>query len=192
MHIDEEVRLLGAAEETEEAGVIGALVELGIPGAISRGAADVLLGGEGHGEQMDGAAEGGGADGGGRAWAAIEVDAADPLSGKESPGVVGGGVGVVEGNAIEVDVVIAVRESAEIGLRLPETDAIAAGGECAGDDLDDLAEVGDRRGEVLDIGAGNQRLRGTLFNEAAAGCILRGNGIDAGIHRDHLRNGVDG
>ena len=137
---------------------------------------------------MDGSAEGRGADGGCGAGAAVEVDAADPLRGEEGPGVMGGAVGVVEGDAVKVNVVIAVLKAAEVGLALTQAHAVGAGGKGAGNDLDDFAEVGDGRGEVLDIGVGDQGLGGTLFKKAAAGRGFRGNGIDAGVDRDHLRD----
>jgi hypothetical protein len=72
--------------------------------------------------------------------------------------VVGGRVGVVEGHTVEIDVEIAVGEPAEGGLTLPEPDAVAAVGESAGDDLDDLTVVGDGRGEVFNVGVGDQGL----------------------------------
>ena len=90
MDVDEEIRLLRAAKESKAAGVECAVVELGVPGAVGDGAAEVLLAGERLGEQVDGAAEGRGSDGGSGAGAAVEVDAADPLRGEECPGVVGG------------------------------------------------------------------------------------------------------
>jgi hypothetical protein len=91
----------------------------------------------------------------------------------------------------KVDVVVTVGEAAEVGLALAQPDAVGAGAEGAGNDLDDLAVVGDGRGEVLDVGIGDQRLRGTLFNESAAGRRLRRNGIDAGVDGDLLRIRVD-
>jgi hypothetical protein len=59
--------------------------------------------------------------------------------------VVRGRVGVVERDAIEVDVVIAVLEAAEEGLALAEADAVGALSERAGNDLDDLPKsaIGD-------------------------------------------------
>jgi hypothetical protein len=69
----------------------------------------------------------------------------------------------------------------KVGLGLPETDAVRADGEGAGNDLHDRAVVGNRRGEVPDIGVRDQRLRGTLLKKAAAGRSLRGDGIDARI-----------
>jgi len=52
------------------------------------------------------------------------VDSAEELSGEEGPGVVRRRVGVVERNAIEVDVVVAVGKAAEVGAGLAETDAV--------------------------------------------------------------------
>ena len=60
-------------------------------------------------------------------------------------------VRIVKRNAVKVDVVIAVGEAAKVSLALPESDAVAAGCKRAGNDLDNFAVVGDRRGEVLYI-----------------------------------------
>ena len=118
---------------------------------------------------MDGAAEGRGPDGGGGAGAAVEIDAADGLCGEEGPGVMRGGVGVVEGNAVEVDVVVAVGEAAEVGLGLAEADAVAGGGEGGGRHLDDFAVVGDGRGEVLDEGRGDEVRAEVASSDASMG-----------------------
>jgi hypothetical protein len=58
-------------------------------------------------------------------------------------------------DAIELDVVIAIGEAAEVGLGLAETDAIGVRGEGAGGHLDGLAVVGNGGHEVLDHGAGD-------------------------------------
>ena len=60
--------------------------------------------------------------------------------GEEGPGVVGGGVGVFEGDAVEGDVVVAVGEAAEVGFGVTEADAVGVDAEGAGGVLDDLAE----------------------------------------------------
>ena len=112
---------------------------------------------------MDGAAEGRGPDRGRSPGRAVEVDAAKPLRGKESPGVMGGRVRVVEGNAVEVDVVVAVREAAEVGFGLAEADAVAVEGESAGRHLHRFAVVGDGRGKVLNQGRADIGARGTSF-----------------------------
>ena len=44
---------------------------------------------------------------------------------EECPGVMGRGVGVVKGDAVEVDIIVAVGESSEIGAGLAEADAVA-------------------------------------------------------------------
>src|SRR5208283_3631625 len=100
---------------------------------------------------MDGAAKRGRPDGGGSTGAAVEVDSANPLGWKEGPGVMGRSVGVVERNAVEVDVVVAVDEAAEVGLALAQAYAVGARGEGAGNDLDDFTVVGDGVCEVLNI-----------------------------------------
>src|SRR5579875_2770404 len=114
---------------------------------------------------MNAAAEGCGSDGGGGSGATVEVDAADGLDGEEGPGVVGGCVGVVEGYAIEVDVVIAVREAAEVGLGLTEPDAITGERKGGRRHLDKFAVVGDRRGEGVDEGLGDLRACGRFAQQ---------------------------
>ena len=99
---------------------------------------------KGLGEQVDGAAERGVADGRSRARRAVEVDAAQELRREERPGVMRDAVGIRPGNAVELDVVVAVGETAEVGLGLAEADAVAVGGEGAGGHLDSLAVVGYR------------------------------------------------
>ncbi len=137
----------------EDGGVVGLRAEVAgveldvgedrVEGAVGDAAAEVHDGGEIAGEEVDGAAEGGGPDGGGGAGAAVEVDAADPRGGKEGPGVVGGGVGVLEGDAVEVDVVVPVGEAAEVGFGVAEADAVGVDGEGSGGHLEDFGEVGD-------------------------------------------------
>ena len=105
--------------------------------------------------------------------------------------MVGGRVGVIERNTIEVDVVIAVREAAEVGLALTQSNAIAADGEGARNNLNDLSVVGNRRRKVLNISVRDERLSGTFFNKSAAGGRFCRDRIDAGVDRDLLGNGVD-
>jgi hypothetical protein len=100
---------------------------------------------------------------------AVEVDAAEPLRREEGPGVVGRRVGVVEGDAVEVDVVVAVGEAAEVGLGLAEAGAVAVGGEGAGGHLDGLAVVGQRRGEVVDERLGDLGAGGVLIEQGVHG-----------------------
>jgi len=61
-----------------------------------------------------------GPDRGGGAGAAVKIGPADPLGREEDPGVVCGGVGVVERNAVEGHGVLAVGEAAEISLAVAE------------------------------------------------------------------------
>jgi hypothetical protein len=70
-----------------------------------------------------------------------------------------GCVGVIERNAVEVDVVVAVGEAAEDGLGLAEAEAVTGGGEGAGSHVDDFSVVGDGRGEVLNEGWGDDGAR---------------------------------
>jgi len=150
--VDHDVELLAGTEVTR---VIFSVVEEGVVRATGELAADIGERIEGLGEQVDGAAEGRGPDGGCGAGGAVEVDAAEELRGEEGPGVVGGRVGVVEGDAVEVDVVVAIGEAAEVGGGLTEADAVAVGGEGAGGHFDGFAEVSDGRHEVLDHGSGD-------------------------------------
>src|SRR5580704_16131708 len=104
---------------------------------------------------MNGTAEGRGPDGGRRAGRAVKVDAADGLGREECPRVMGWGVGVIEGDAVEVDVVVPVGEATEVSLGLAEADAVTGGGEGVRRHVDDFSVVCDWRGEVLNEGRGN-------------------------------------
>jgi hypothetical protein len=77
-------------------------------------------------------------------------------------------VGIVKRNTVEVDVVVAVNEAAEVCLALAQPDAVSAGCEGSGNDLDDFSVVGDGRGKVLNVGIRDQRLCRTLFDESTA------------------------
>ena len=59
-----------------------------------------------------------------------------------------GRVGVFERNAVERHRVLAVRETAEVGLALPEADSVGIEAERAGRLLNDFGEIRDRRHEV--------------------------------------------
>src|SRR5208337_432252 len=102
-------------------------------------------------QQMDGAAEWRRPNRRCRAGTAVEVHSADPLRRKKRPGVMRGRVGVIKRNAVEVDVVIAVHESAEVSLALPQSNTVGAGAEGSGYDLHQLAKIGNGRGEILNI-----------------------------------------
>ena len=131
--------------------------------------------------------KGRGSDGGRGSGRAVEVDAAQPLRGEEGPGVVGGSVGVVEGDAVEVDVVVAVGKAAEVGLGLAEADAVAVGGEGAGGHLDGFAVVGDWRHEVCDHGLGDLGARGGLRQQRVHRGECGGDGVGfAGLDGDLL------
>ena len=141
VNVDLEVELLTGKDV---AGVILCVVKIGIERTVGELAADILDGRHVFGEQVDGAAEGRGSNGRGGAGTAVEVDAAEELSREEGPGVVRGGVGVVERNAIEVDVVVAVGKAAEVGAGLAEADAVAVEGKGSGRHRDRLTVVGYR------------------------------------------------
>ena len=104
---------------------------------------------------MNGAAEVGGADVGGGAGAAIEVHMADGRGRNVSPGVVAGVVRVVEGHAVPGHGVVVVDEAAEEDLGLAVADAVGGVADGAGSGLDDVGEVGYRRGVLSDIVAGD-------------------------------------
>ncbi len=53
-----------------------------------------------------------------------KVDSTQELRWEEGPGVMRRSVGVVERDAIEIDVVIAIGKAAEVSARLAKTDAI--------------------------------------------------------------------
>src|SRR6266851_65215 len=175
MNVDEEIRPAGAA--TEVAGVVVGVVEKGVEGAVGDAATNGLVCRHLFGQEVDGAAEGRGADGGGGTGAAIEVDAADPLRGEEGPGVVGGAVGVVEGDAVEGDVVVAVGEAAEVGLAVAEADAVGVDAEGAGRHLKKFAVVGDGRGEILYEGGADLGSRGACLEKAVHGRELGRDGV---------------
>ena len=92
---------------------------------------------------MDGAAKGRGSNGGGGAWTAVEVDAAEELRGEEGPGVVRRRVSVVERNAVEVDVVVAIGKAAEVGLALAQANAVTVEGKGPECHRDRFTVVGD-------------------------------------------------
>src|SRR5271155_4384797 len=89
-----------------------------------------------------------------------------------------GAVSVVEGDAVEVDVVVAIRESAEVGLGLAEADAVTGGGEGVGRHVNDFAVVGDGRGEVLNEGRGNDSARRGGIEQSVHGRKRGGDGAD--------------
>ena len=101
-------------------------------------------------------------NGRGRPRRAVKIDPTHPLRGKKGPGVVRRRIRVVERDAVEVDVVVAVREAAKISLRLAQASAVAVGGEGARRHLHSFAVVGQRRGEVGDKRLGDLSPRRVL------------------------------
>ena len=98
-----------------------------------------------------------------------------------------GAIGVIEGDAVEVDVVVAVREAAEVGLGLAEADAVTGGRNGVGSHVDDFAVVGDGRGEVLNEGRGDDGARGGSIEQSVHGRKRSGYGADSvGLDRDLL------
>ena len=59
-------------------------------------------------------------------------------------------VGVVKRNTIEVDVVIAIGKSAEVGLALAQTNSVAVQGKRPWRHRDSFTVIGHRRSEILD------------------------------------------
>ena len=139
---------------------------------------------------MNGASEGSGSDVGGSAGTAVEVDAAEELRGEEGPGVMGRRIGVVERDAVEVDIVAAVREAAEVSAGLAETNTVAVDCEGSGGHRDCLAVVGYRRGKVLDKGLADHSARGTSFQQRVHGGESRGDGADGVGLNGHLLGDV--
>src|SRR5206468_5417668 len=114
--------------------------------------AQVLRGRQLAREEIDRSAIGRGPNGGRVSRGAVEVDAANPGRREEGPRVMRRIVCVVEGDAVEGDVVTAVSEATEVGLGVTKADAVRIDGEGAGRLLNQLAEVRCGRGEVLDEG----------------------------------------
>src|SRR5882757_2476064 len=115
---------------------------------------------------MDGPSKGSGPNGRSSTGTAVEVDAAEKLRGEEGPGMVRRRVGVVEGNAVEVDVIVAVREAAKISFRLAETDAVTVEGKGSRGHLYRLAVVGNWRSKVLDKGLADLGTRRASFEQS--------------------------
>src|SRR5258705_3085353 len=119
-----------------------AVVKISIVRTVGELTTDILDRRHVFGEQVDGAAKGGGSNCRGGAWTAVEVDAAEELRREKRPRVMRGGVGVVEGDAVEVDVVVAIGKATEIGAGLAKPDAIAVEGKGPGCHRDRLTVVG--------------------------------------------------
>ena len=99
----------------------------------------------------------------------------------------GDGVGIGPGDAVELDVVVAVGEAAEVGFGLAETDAVGVGGEGAGGHLDGFAVVGDGRHEVVDHGLGDLGAGGGLSQQRVHRRQSAGDGVGfAGLDGDLL------
>src|SRR5258708_137929 len=98
---------------------------------------------------MNGTTEGRGSDSRSRPRAAVKVDAADPRAWEKCPGMVRGIIGVVEGHAIVVDVIVAVCESTEECFSLSQADSIGIHGESSWGHFRHFAEVIGWRDEIL-------------------------------------------
>src|SRR6266404_1525475 len=90
-----------------------------------------------------------GSDGRSRSRAAVKVDTANPRAWEKCPGVVRGIIGVVEGHAIVIDVIVAVSESAKERFGLSQADSIGIHGESSWGHFRHFAEVTGRRYEIL-------------------------------------------
>src|SRR5579872_2614936 len=75
-------------------------------------------------QQVNRATEIGGTEIGSLSRAAVEIHAAYPLRREISPGMMRGRVGVLEGNAVERDRVLAVLKAAEIDFGLAQPDPV--------------------------------------------------------------------
>ncbi len=98
-------------------------------------------------------------------------------------------VGVFERNAVERKCVLAVGETAEEGLTLPQADSVRIEAERARRLLNDLGEIGDRSHEVgkhgiADLGSGRSRIE-----RVALRSLVHRQGYRI-LNRDRLRNGV--
>ncbi len=177
---------------TEHAGVVLAIEEERVEGAVGDLRLDGLLRRDLRREEIDGAAVGRLADGGCEAGAAVEVYAANPEAGEEDPGVMGGIVAVVEGDAVPGDVEVAVLEAAEVDGALAEADAVGVVADGAGGDADDLGVVGVGCGEVPDVVAADDGLRLYGFKGSLGECVLGGDGVAGDVlHFDGFGDAAD-
>jgi hypothetical protein len=97
-----------------------------------------------------------------------------------------GAVGVVEGDAVEVDVVVAVGEAAEEGFGLAQAYAVTRGSEGVGRHVDDFAVVGDGRGEILNEGRRDNGSRRGGIEQSVHGRKRGGDGADGVGLDSHL------
>src|ERR1700733_62720 len=96
-------------------------------------------------------------------------------------------VGVVEGVAVEVEVVVAGGEAAEDGLGLAEADTVTGGGEGAGRHIDYFSVIGDGRSEVLNEGRGDDGARRVSIEQSIHGRKRGGDRADSiSLDRDLL------
>src|SRR5271166_1016928 len=104
--------------------------------------------------------------------------------------MVGGSVGVFEGNTVEGNGVLAVLETAEVGFALPEADPVWVEAECARRIIYYLGEVGDRINKILDEDRADHCYGGNGVESIAGG---RGVGREGNrlLNGDRLRNGID-
>ena len=160
---------------TEVSGIELRVVEPRVEGAVGALSLNHRRGAEAPRHQVDRAAVGRRADRGRRSRAAVEVRVADELRREERPRVVRRRVGVVERNAVERDVVVAVLEAAVERLAVAEADAVRREAVRARRHLHHLGVVGDRRRVVADELAADLGLRRTAHQVA-----LRGRGLRRG------------
>jgi len=102
-------------------------------------------------------------------------------------------ISVVERDAIEIDVIVAIRKASEVSGRLAETNAIAARSEGARGHLHRFAKIGDRRSEVLNERLCDLGTRRACIEQRIHGSQRGRNGTDRiGLNDNLLRNIADG
>ena len=162
MHVDRGRHPLA---RTEAAGVVGHVIKISVERAAGERRPQILNRRKVLRQQVNRSAKRRGPNGGRRSRRAVKVDSAQELRGEKCPRVMRRRVRVVERNAVEVDVVIAIREAAEVGLRLAQTHAVAVQRKCGWRHAHHRAVVGNRRAEVADEGLGNLGARRSLSQQ---------------------------
>src|ERR1700742_3047507 len=141
---------------------------------------------------MNRAAKGRWSDCGSRSWTPVEVDSSDPLRGEECPGVMAWRICVVERNAVEVDVVIAIRKPAEARCALAETHTIGIGCKASQHHLRNFTVIRQRRSEIMNVslvdlstgrGCAQQSIHGRMLRSKRIRCI--------GLDRHLLRHAAN-
>ena len=163
--------------------------QLCVERAVRNRAANIGVGLQFRRLHIDGSAEVCGAEIRGLARATVEVRRTDPLPGKAGPGMMRRTVGVFERNAVERKCVLAVGETAEEGLTLPEADSVRIEAERARRLLDNLGEIRHRGHEIRDHRTADLRLGGSRVERIAGRSRFHRHRYRF-LNRDRLRNGV--